>query len=198
MTKRIGKLFLLPALMAGLGMILMGRGTAQTFTTLHSFTGGDGADPYSALILSANTLYGTASAGANSGSYNGNGVVFAINTDGSGFTNVYDFTSDGSPFYTNGDGSVPFAGLILLGNILYGTTYEGGASGVGTVFAVNTGGTGFTNLHSFTGGDDGGGPDAGLLLSGNTLFGTAAHGGTQGYGTVFAISTNGTWVYEPV
>ena len=30
--------FLLPALIAGLGLMLAGRVTAQTFTTLHSFT----------------------------------------------------------------------------------------------------------------------------------------------------------------
>ena len=48
------------------------------------------------------------------------------------------------------DGSYPYAGLILSGNTLYGTTIDGGSSGNGTVFAVNTDGTGFTNLHSFT------------------------------------------------
>ena len=42
------------------------------------------------------------------------------------------------------------AGLILSGNTLYGTTTGGGSSGNGTVFAINTDGTGFTTLHSFT------------------------------------------------
>ena len=40
--------------------------------------------------------------------------------------------------------------LILSGNTLYGTASSGGSSGDGTVFAVNTDGTGFTTLHSFT------------------------------------------------
>ena len=53
---------------------------------------------------------------------------------------------------TNSDGAYPHAGLILSGNTLYGTAYGGGSSGNGTVFAVNTDGTGFTNLYSFTGG----------------------------------------------
>ena len=51
----------------------------------------------------------------------------------------------------NSDGANPRAGLILSGNTLYGTASNGGTSGNGTVFAVNTDGTGFTNLHSFTG-----------------------------------------------
>ena len=52
-------------------------------------------------------------------------------------------------FNTNSDGANPYAGLILSGNTLYGTASDGGSSGNGTVFAVNTDGTGFTNLHSF-------------------------------------------------
>src|SRR5207247_3515837 len=53
-------LFLLPALTAGLGLILADPVAAQTFTTLYSFTGGsDGAYPQAELILSGNTLYGT-------------------------------------------------------------------------------------------------------------------------------------------
>ena len=50
----------------------------------------------------------------------------------------------------NSDGAIPEAGLILSGNTLYGTTYWGGTNGNGTVFAVNTNGTGFTTLYSFT------------------------------------------------
>ena len=49
----------------------------------------------------------------------------------------------------------------------------------------------FTTLHSFTANSDGAAPLAGLLLSGNTLYGTASGGGTNGFGTVFKISTNG-------
>jgi uncharacterized repeat protein (TIGR03803 family) len=151
------------------------------FTTLHSFTNGsDGANPEAGLILSGNTLYGTAFAGGSSGY----GTVFAINTNGTGFTTLHEFTGNVWPN--------PGAGLILSGNTLYGTTQCAGSSSNGTVFAVNTNGTGFTNLYSFTGGSDGSHPYAGLILSGNTLYGTAAYGGIYGYGTVFAINTNGT------
>jgi len=152
------------------------------FTNLHSFTGGsDGGSPVAALIISSNTLYGTTEDG---GSF-GNGTIFAVNTNGMGFTNLYSFTG-------GSDGSSPQAGLVLAGNTLFGTAYYGGISGAGTVFAVNTNGTGFTNLYSFTGGIDGGYPMAGLILSGNTLYGTTYHGGSSGNGTVFKINTDGS------
>ena len=94
---------------------------------------------------------------AGGGSYNGNGTVFAINTDGTGFTNLYTVLRHGSPaiILPTATEAIPHAGLILSGNTLYGTAYDGGTYGNGTVFAVNTNGTGFTNLHSFTGGSDG-------------------------------------------
>jgi uncharacterized repeat protein (TIGR03803 family) len=163
------------------------------FTNLHSFTAlsvvnnytnSDGANPYAGLILSGNILYGTATGGGSGG----NGTVFAVHTDGSGFTNLYSFTG-------GSDGGYPFAGLVLSGNTLYGAALDGGSSGAGTVFAINTDGTGFTNLHSFTAApgplftnSDGAYPYAGLIVSGNTLYGTAGWGGSSGKGTVFSLS----------
>ena len=110
--------------------------------------------------------------------------MFALNTNGTGFTTLHSFTN--SP-----DGANPYAGLILSGNTLYGTACSGGSSNAGTVFAVNTNGTGFVVLHSFTISPDGANPQAGLILSGNTLYGTTCYGGSSNYGTLFAINTNG-------
>jgi uncharacterized repeat protein (TIGR03803 family) len=168
------------------------------FTNLYSFTApnnntnGDGANPFAGLVLSGNILYGTAAYGGNSG----NGTVFRLNTNGTGFANLYNFTATGAgsaftPSGTNSDGANPFAGLILSGSILYGTALWGGVSSNGTVFAINTDGTGFTNLHNFNG-SDGANPFAGLTLSGNILYGTAVYGGNLGSGTVFRLNTNGT------
>ena len=148
------KLVLLSALFGGLGLIPAGRVSAQTFTTLYSFTAAldrsyynnsDGAYPSAGLIVSGNTLYGTAADGGSSGA----GTVFAVNTDGTGFTSLHSFAPNPNGG-TNSDGANPAAGLILSGNILYGTAEYGGSSRNGTVFAVNTDGTGFTTLHSFT------------------------------------------------
>ena len=182
------------------------------FTNLHSFaamidtfpspspsgwTNSDGACPFAGLILSGNTLYGTAYGGGSSD----NGTVFAVNTDGTGFTNLHSFTASSYEEYPytniNSDGAFPDAGLILSGNTLYGTASRGGNSDNGTVFALNTDGTGFTTLHSFTAlsnstNSDGAYPCAGLILSGNTLYGTAVRGGISGNGTVFALNTDGT------
>src|SRR6266853_1119053 len=186
--------FLLTALIAGFELILGGQMTAQTLTTLHSFTilsnntNCDGAGPNAVLVFSDNILYGTANFGGSSG----NGAVFRLNTDGTGFKNLHSFTTNSDPLYKNSDGALPYAGVTLSGKILYGTAEAGGSSGNGTVFAVNTDGTGFTNLHSFAGASDGANPYAGLVLSNNTLYGTAFAGGTSGYGTVFAVKIDGT------
>jgi len=194
-------LFLLPALIAGLGLLTAGRVTAQTFTTLHSFTAtpfntnSDGATPYAGLVQSGNTLYGTTYAGGRAGK----GSVFAVNTDGTGFTNLYSFSARFGPLSTNTDGARPSDGLVLSSNTLYGTATFGGTAGIGTVFKVNTDGTGFTNLHNFTEAappdyinSDGVNPYAGLILLNNTLYGAAAFGGSAGNGTVFAVNTDGT------
>ncbi len=75
MKTSIRHLFCLPALVAGLGLIPAGRVTAQTFTNLHNFTGGgDGASPAAGLVLSGNTLYGT----AGDGGTNGSGMIFSV------------------------------------------------------------------------------------------------------------------------
>jgi uncharacterized repeat protein (TIGR03803 family) len=176
-----GVRLLLPGLMIGLSLILAARVTAQTFTTLHRFNGvSDGANPYAGLILSGNALFGTSYSGGSSGW----GTVFKVNTDGTGFMAIYSFTGAS-------DGANPYAGLVLSGNTLYGTAYGGGASSNGTVFSVNTDGTGFTTLHSFTGGSDGANPYAALVLSGNSLYGTAYGGGRSDHGTVFKVNTDG-------
>jgi uncharacterized repeat protein (TIGR03803 family) len=198
MKMRVRNLFLLPALILGLGLMPVGRAGAQTFGTVYNFTGNEGGYSLAGLILSGNTLYGTTSYGGT----NGDGSVFAINTDGTGFTNLYSFSAENlsNPLdnYTNRDGAYPQCRLVLLGDTLYGTTTDGGSGGEGTVFAVNIDGAGFTNLHNFTTLDDGlnsdgAEPMGGLVLSGDTLlYGTTMAGGTNGSGTVFGINIDGT------
>jgi uncharacterized repeat protein (TIGR03803 family) len=206
MKTYIKNLFFLPTQIAVLSLIPAGQVTAQTLTTLHSFTeASDGAFPRGGLILSGDTLYGTASYGGNSGG----GTVFAINIDGTGFTNLYSFSAnyyDTGQYYTNSGGLGPTAGLALSGDTLYGTASGGGYGtsgddgGSGTVFAVKTDGTAFTTLHIFAvlspssphTNSDGAYPNAGLTLWGDTLYGTASGGGRSGDGTVFAVNTNGT------
>ena len=173
------------------GCVVAARLPAQTFTTLYSFSSAtpypcpcinnDGLGPQAGLVSLSNALYGTAQAGGSSGY----GTVFSINTDGTGFTNLYTFSG-------GGDGSYPWNGLVLSGSTLYGTTADAPGPGLATIFAMNTDGTGFTTLYSFTGGDDGAYLQGGLLLSGNSLYGAAQSGGSSGSGTLYAVNTDGT------
>jgi uncharacterized repeat protein (TIGR03803 family) len=156
------------------------------FMHLHDFKVSEGSQPSGSLVLSGNTLYGTTWQ-----STNGGGTVFAINTDGTAFRVLHTFSGPD-------EGAWPLSGLIASGNTLYGTTYgvtlEPGGSGIqnGTVFAMNMDGTGFRTLYSFTGGDDGARPVAGLTLAGNALYGTSTVGGAFGGGTVFRLSLPAT------
>ncbi|MGP8198646.1 MAG: choice-of-anchor tandem repeat GloVer-containing protein [Limisphaerales bacterium] len=154
----------------------------QSFTNVYSFTNGsDGANPFfGQLVLSGNTLYGTAAFGGSSG----HGTVFKVNTDGTGFQTLYAFA--GYPT----DGEYPWGGLVLSGNILYGTTDAGGGSGGGTVFSIQTGGSGYAMLYNF--GSGGYEPYGDLILSGSTLYGTTSQGGTSGWGTVYTVQTSGS------
>src|SRR5262249_31765646 len=110
------------------------------FTVLKRFTNSmDGTNPIAGLALSGSALYGTTSQGGSSNF----GTVFKLTTDGTGYTVLKHFASS--------DGANPlYASLTSSGSALYGVTYYGGSSRNGTVFKVNTDGTGFSNLHSFT------------------------------------------------
>lgn len=155
--------------------------TAGTLTPLYSFTGGsDGANPHGALLQATDgNLYGTTF----SGGTNGDGTVFRITTGGA-ITPLYSFT--------NGiDGANPAAGLVQASDgILYGTTMNGGTNNDGVVFRITTSGA-LTPLYSFTGGNDGSVPVAGLVqLSDGYLYGTTSNGTNNG-GAVYRITTGG-------
>jgi uncharacterized repeat protein (TIGR03803 family) len=93
---------------------------------------------------------------------------------------------------TNSDGFDTRSDLVLSGNLLYGTAPVGGTNGYGTIFSIDTDGTGFKVLHSFTGASDGIMPNGDLVLCGNTLYGLVDRGtNLVGYGSVFSMTTNG-------
>ncbi|HEX5398316.1 MAG TPA: choice-of-anchor tandem repeat GloVer-containing protein [Verrucomicrobiae bacterium] len=152
------------------------------FTSLNpvTYVNNDGATPTGPLVLADNLLYGSTTYGGLSGY----GVIFQIETNGSNFRVLHNFSGG-----TNS--ANPYGTLVLAGNRLYGTTAYGGSWGYGTVFAVLTNGFGFTNLYSFSGGNDGSHPFAGLVRVGDTLYGTTFYGGSNSLGAVFALGTNG-------
>jgi uncharacterized repeat protein (TIGR03803 family) len=107
--------------------------------------------------------------------------------------------------FTGGnDGSFPHGGVIAdaKGNF-YGVTTSGGADHNGVVFELSPPKRGETvwtqtTLYAFTGGKDGGSPQAALMMdSGGRLYGTASTGGANGEGVVFELTHHkGIWKYH--
>ena len=162
---------------------------AQTETVLYSFgsQSGDGANPYAGVIWDAEgNLYGTTVNGGANGGANGYGSVFKLTPSGTE-TVLHSFASNGT------DGVYPYAGLFMdtEGN-LYGTTYQGGANGYGTVIKLTPSGT-ETVLHSFSAnGFDGVYHYGGLVMDKkHKLYGTTDVGGEYGVGTVFKLTPSG-------
>jgi len=171
-------------------------------TVLYAFTGGaDGGDPHGPLIFDdQGNLYGTTEGGGSSYSW---GTVFKLspNHDGS-WTESTLYTFQG---WWGGDGGMPMAGMTVdrAGN-LYGTTYYGGNGcpwygACGTVFELATHPDGSWTesiLYSFTSGDDGETPMAGVAFdaTGN-LYAASWQGFYNGYGAILRLVPNpdGSW-----
>jgi uncharacterized repeat protein (TIGR03803 family) len=118
------------------------RGTVFSITTsgkeavVHSFAGSqDGVFPYGGLLDINGTLYGTTSnggsvaCGVRYGDIHGCGTVFKTTTSGT--------ESVLHSFGRSGDGKYPYAGLINVNDMLYGTTTAGGAHNAGIVFSLS-------------------------------------------------------------
>lgn len=185
----------------GVGAIFVGQ-TNGSVSILRSFsavnadtaTNSGGASPAALLVSVDGTVFGTATAGGAAA----NGTVFSLSTNGAVLSVLHDFSVLDSVTGRNTDGALPWSGLVLSGDTLYGTTSAGGGGGSGVVFCVKTNGSNFTTLHNFTPMDwdsatntDGAIPLGGLLLWNGTLFGTSSAGGFGGRGTIFSIQTNG-------
>lgn len=143
----------------------------------------DGASPHGELIKGADgNFYGLTSAGGT----NTYGTVFKLTPGG-----VYSVLRHLS-FAT--DGTNPRGHLVQAkdGNF-YGITTAGGANGVGTIFKLTPGGT-FSVLRHLTKATDGGN-SYGSLTEGKdgALYGITYSGGSFGYGTIFKITTAGTF-----
>jgi uncharacterized repeat protein (TIGR03803 family) len=195
----------------GTGVVFRVSRDGTEFTVLHAFgpitsastvtvpRNADGMSPTGALVAGVdNYFYGTASAGG----ANGNGTLFRVRFDGTGFQTLFVFpelvtNSSGLPI--NVEGASPVAGMTDgADGRLYGIANLGGAGGNGTVFAFDPVSGVFATLHSFDG-TAGARPTGELLLAQNGfLFGTTATGGTSSagavttFGTAFSIARDGT------
>lgn len=185
---------------------LAARTNSTNYKVVHSFRGyPDGRLPLAGLMDVGGRLYGTTHwGGTNSdckvyplGNY-GCGTVFSVASGGGKEKVLYRF---GVGTSGRGSGSLPAAGLIAVGGVLYGTTATGGsysgctssnyAGWCGTVFSITPSGT-EKMLHSFGSGSDGSYPVASLIDVKGTLYGTTSEGGAYSGGTVFSITTGGT------
>jgi len=161
------------------------RGKESVVYSFGSQTG-DGNSPWDTLVMDAKgNLYGTTTAG---GSANG-GTVFKVTRTGKERV-LYSFGTK------TGDGSVPYAGVILdAQSNLYGTTNFGGTQGHGTIFKLTPRGK-ESVLYNFCveqNCNDGNYPYAGLIMNklGN-LYGTTIDGGVQNNsGAVFEFTSKG-------
>jgi uncharacterized repeat protein (TIGR03803 family) len=165
-------------------------------SVLYRFTGGaDGANPAAALTRDAQgALYGT-----------------TFNGGASNFGTVFKLTPPTAPatawtkqtlysFAAGDDGRNPYSTLVIESSgALYGTTYNGGTAGQGTVFKLTPPIPPATNwtrtiLHNFTGNADGAHPHSGLVFDsgGGALYGTAEGGGASFAGVVYRLTPSST------
>ncbi|HEX4119445.1 MAG TPA: choice-of-anchor tandem repeat GloVer-containing protein, partial [Verrucomicrobiae bacterium] len=156
---------------------------AGALTQVVSFDYDNGVNPNTLLEGMDGTLYGTTFDGGT----NGGGIIFNIATDGT-LNTLFSFS------YTNG-GFLPAAGLAQSPEgDFYGTTFDGGTFGHGTIFAMSQSDIVQTS-NSFTGGNDGGHPSADLLqASDGNYYGTTLDGGPYNAGTVFRWTPGGALV----
>jgi uncharacterized repeat protein (TIGR03803 family) len=177
-----------------------------TETILYSFDGADGNLPYASLLFDDDgNLFGTTRAGG----VNFEGSVFELSPPDAGNASatwkertLYSFTG-------GADGALIQSNLVRdkMGR-LYGTALLGGAYGFGAVFQLTRPSTKRSSwtetvLYSFTGGNDGAQPFAGLVLDPQgRLYGTTSGGGISncpagGCGTIFQLSpptsSRGAW-----
>lgn len=158
-----------------------GSGFSVIFNFTNTATAPDGYWPFSSLLKGSNgLLYGTTQYG---GSF-GEGIVFSMDYNGNNFTVLHNFggANDGTqpdqPLVQGPDGG------------LYGSTSSGGgAGGLGTVFTINTDGSGYNVLLVLTNAI--GSPVVGLIsASGGALYGTCGGGGAENRGTIFNLTAS--------
>ncbi len=152
---------------------------AAQFTDLYNCNFPGGAEPFGSLIIDGKgKMYNSAFLGG----ANDTGCLFSLNSNGSGYTDIHDFTGP--------DGSEPNSPLTLVNGKLYGTCSIGGANDSGCIFSIDTNGSNYTDLFDFNGAN-GKNPYNALIYLHGVLYGVA-DGGTNEAGVLFSIDTAGT------
>jgi len=166
---------------------------ATVHTFCHRANCSDGQLPQAMIQASDGNFYGVTYAGGviDSHGYT-NGTIFAMGPT-KPFTILYNFCAQANC----ADGGLPSGLMQSFDGNLYGTTDEGGANGVGTIFKITTTGV-LTTLYSFCSLPncaDGLKPFGPLIQgSDRNLYGVnASGGGANGAGTIFRITADGVF-----
>ena len=164
-----------------LGVVFVFDNTGQEteFKKILDFNGAvNGSNPTGNLVeASDGKLYGLTKAGGT----NGQGVIFSILKDGTGYTKLLNFNGIAT-------GIEPKGSLVqYTDGKLYGMTSAGGANGYGTIFSITTAGV-FTKILDFNGAN-GKSPVGDLLVApnGTVMYGTAYAGGVNDDGVLFKL-----------
>jgi uncharacterized repeat protein (TIGR03803 family) len=159
--------------------LLLTQAVSAQYTKLFDLSNSSSQHASGSLIYDGTFLYGMTEFGGSKG----NGTVFKIKPDGSGFTDLLDF--DGA------NGKEPKGALVTDGTWLYGMTWSGGTSGEGVAFKIKKDGSGYTKLLDFNG-TNGAYPYGSLTLNGSVLYGMTQQGGATHQGVIFRINTDGS------
>lgn len=165
----------------GYGEVFSVPAAGGTPQVLASFTNFDGSDPNTTLTLVGHTLYGTTTYGAAGTSGYSYGEVFSVPDTGGAPTVLANFNG------TDGDEPSGTLAVSADGTTLYGVTTIGFGTNnaYGEIYSLPVGGGTPTILATFN--SSNGEPEGGLILSGDTLYGTSSTGGPDGDGAVFSF-----------
>jgi len=119
------------------------------------------------------------------GGTDGNGIVYSVNTDGTSYTVLHQFTES--------EGYEPSGKLLEASDgRLYGACRWGGTSLSGFLYRINKNGSGFEVIFEFSGATDGYSPVGSLVEdAAGVLYGTCFYSSTVS-GSIFKINKNGT------
>jgi uncharacterized repeat protein (TIGR03803 family) len=156
--------------------------TNNATKALHVFNGGDDGSAASAprLLYAGKTLYGTTS----DGGPGQQGTIYKLNVNTGHYTVIHEFAGGTS------DGAVPLAGLVILGQTLYGTASTGGSAAAGTLYSLDIKSGAYNTLYNFSATGPVGAAPAGLVEVNGLIYGTVTAGGAYGGGTLFSYDPN--------
>jgi uncharacterized repeat protein (TIGR03803 family) len=167
------------------GTVYKVRPDGSNYQVLYNFSSQGLYFPNGLVYGNDGFLYGTAVDGKD----NVSGGVFQLKLDGTVYVVLHLFYDGTSPHFPEGD-------PIVKNGVVYGVCKWGGPGFVGTVFRINTNGTGYRdllNFGSFPGYALGGEPNGDLVLHRDGyLYGTTPYGGAHGKGVLYRVRSDGT------